>query len=232
MENFNKSISIRNWAEDDRPREKLSIKGPKALSNAELLAIIIGSGSKSKSALDLAKEILADNKNNFINISKLELNDLTKFKGIGKTKAISIIAALEIGKRHLEEKATKNINIKCSAEVFQYLYPVYAGKTSEEFWIILLNRANNIIGKYQISIGGLTGTIADPKKIFRIALEKRATAIILSHNHPSNNVKPSEADNKLTKKLKDAGNSLDISVLDHIIIGENNYYSYSDKGLM
>lgn len=232
MKTNNKNNSIRNWAEDDRPREKLSIKGVNALSNAELLAIIIGSGSKNKSALELAKEILVDNNNNFTGISRLELSDLTKYKGIGQAKAINIIAALEIGKRNLAEKASKKIKVKNSKEVFQYFYPVLAGKTSEEFWILLLDRANNVIGKYQISIGGFTGTIADPKKIFRIALEKRATALVLCHNHPSNNLQPSESDNNLTKKLKDAGNSLEISVLDHIIIGINNYFSYSDEGLL
>jgi len=232
MNSATKKQTIRDWAEDDRPREKMASKGAATLSNAELIAIIIGSGNRQKSAVDLAKEILADNENNLIRLSNLEISDLIKYKGIGQAKAINVMAALEIGRRHLGEKASETTSVKKSKDVFDYLNPLLAGKTSEEFWVLLLNRANKVIGKHLISIGGFTGTVADPKKIFRIALENRAIGIILCHNHPSGNLTPSESDIKLTKKLKEAGLSLEIPVIDHIIIGFNNYYSFADEGIL
>ncbi len=224
--------AIKYWAEDDRPREKMLAKGIKSLSNTELLAIIIGSGTKNKSAVELAKEILTDNNNNLTCLSKLEINDLMKYKGIGKTKSINVMAAIEIGKRQLEEKANKSLIIENSKQVFDYLYSYVAGKSYEEFWILLLNRANKVIGNYQISVGGIGSTEVDPKKIFRIALDKKATGIILCHNHPSENIEPSTSDINLTKKLKEAGNTLDIIVMDHIIIGTNEYFSFADKGIL
>lgn len=230
MESSKEYIPIHEWAEDDRPREKLLLKGKHSLSDAELIAILMGSGSKSESAVDLAKRILKSSKDNLIELSKLGVKDLVKFKGVGEAKAISIIAALELGKRRRMEEALEKKKIGSSIDVFEYFSGILSDSTYEAFYILMLNRANKIIREIQISEGGMSGTVADPKKIFKLALEQNAAAIILCHNHPSGNIKPSDADIKLTHKLKSAGEMLDLPVIDHIILGEENYYSFADEG--
>ena len=224
--------NIKQWAEDDRPREKLISKGKAALSDAELLAILMRSGSQKETAVDLSKRILSDVSDNLLELSKLSLNDLLGYSGVGEAKALSIIAALELGKRcRVSEVAVKE-KISGSRDVFEYFQNNLADNQYEEFWVLFLNRANKILKKNIISQGGIAGTVADPKKIFKAALENNASSMILCHNHPSGNIKPSEADIKLTRKLKDAGTLMDISVLDHIIIGDNTYFSFADEGLM
>ena len=225
-------ISIREWAEDDRPREKLLLKGRQSLSDAELIAILMGSGSRNESAVDLAKRILRDTGDNLVELSRLDVSDLIKYKGVGEAKAISIIAALELGRRRRGAEAIDRKKITSSADVFEYFTALMSDSNYESFYILLLNRANKIIRHVEISEGGISGTVADPKKIFKRALEHNATSIILSHNHPSGSVKPSDADIKLTKKLKSAGEMLDIPVLDHIIIGDEKYYSFADEGII
>jgi len=221
---------IREWAEDDRPREKLLIKGRQSLSDAELIAILMGSGSRNESAVDLAKRILRTSQDNLLELSKLSVKDLIKFKGVGEAKAVCIIAALELGKRRRGAEVLERKKITCSKDVFEFFTSLIGDYAFETFFILLLNRANKIIRHIQISEGGITGTVADPKKIFKLALENNGTSIILCHNHPSGNVKPSEADIRLTKKLKNAGDMLDIPVLDHIILGEEQYFSFADEG--
>ncbi|MEZ5084007.1 MAG: DNA repair protein RadC [Bacteroidales bacterium] len=225
-------ISIREWAEDDRPREKLILKGRQSLSDAELIAILMGSGSRNESAVDLAKRILRDTGDNLVELSKLGVKDLMKYKGVGEAKAISIIAALELGRRRRGAEALERKKVTSSKDVFEYFSALIGDFTYEAFYILLLNRANKIIRHVEISEGGISGTVADPKKIFKMALEYNATSIILSHNHPSGSVNPSDADKRLTKKLKDAGEMLDVPVLDHIIIGDEKYYSFADEGII
>lgn len=230
MEPSKDYVPIHEWAEDDQPREKLLLKGKHSLSDAELIAILMGSGSKNESAVDLAKRILKAAKDNLIELSKLGVKDLIKFKGVGEAKAISIIAALELGKRRRREEAIEKKKIGSSVDVFEYFAGIIGDANYEAFYILLLNRANKIIREIQISEGGFSGTVADPKKIFKIALEQNASAIILCHNHPSGNIKPSDADIKLTQKLKNAGEMLDLPVIDHIILGDENYFSFADEG--
>ena len=232
MTEYKEKTSIKNWAEDDRPREKLLLKGKHSLSNAELIAILLGSGSKELSAVDLAKKILNFSNDNLIELSKLSVTDLMKFRGIGQAKAISIIAALELGKRRRSEDVLEKEKITSSHDAFEVFQGILSDSQYEEFWMLLLNKANKIIKNINISEGGISGTVADPKKIFKLALENNATSIILSHNHPSGNIQPSDSDLKLTKKLVDAGKLLDISVLDHLIIGDEKYYSFADENML
>ncbi len=232
MKEFTQKLPIHLWAEDDRPREKLLIKGKAQLSNAELIAILIGSGNREDSAVQLSMSILNSVKNNLAELSKMSVKDLTKFKGIGEAKAISIIAGLELGKRRLSEEVIEKKKIKSSEDVFHVLFPDLSDKRYEEFWILLLDRANQVIRKVNISEGGMAGTVADPKKIFKMALDNNASSLILAHNHPSNSLKPSQNDIDLTKKLKSAGKLLDVAVLDHLIFGHDSYYSFADESLM
>ncbi len=232
MEYTTSNQSIKLWAEDDRPREKLLLKGKQALSDAELIAILIGSGSKNESAVDLAKRILASVNNNLNALGKLSENDLMSFKGIGEAKAISIITALELGRRRRIEEATIETKIKDSKSVFELMQPIIGEAATEEFWVIYLNNSHKIIKKTQLSIGGITGTVVDVRVAFKNALAHQATALILCHNHPSGTLKPSESDIQLTKKMKNAGETLDIKVLDHIIITEKSYFSFADEGLI
>lgn len=232
MENYPENISIKQWSEDDRPREKLLNKGKTALSDAELLAILIRTGTRRKTAVDLAKELLRQNGHNLIELSKLTVNDLVKHDGIGEAKALTILAALELGNRRRAASVIQKEKITSSKDVFEVLHAETTGSNYEQFWLLLLNRANKIIKKINISEGGVSGTIADPKKIFKMALDNSASSIILCHNHPSGNTKPSDSDIKLTHKLRDAGQFLDISVLDHVIIGDEAYYSFADEGKM
>ncbi len=224
--------TIKSWAAEDRPREKLILKGTKALSTAELLAILIGSGSRDRSAVQLAQEILGFYANNLQELSKASVKDLSSFKGIGEAKAISIIAALEIARRKQNSQAKTLQKIESSKDAYQIISPFIADLQHEEFWILLLNRNNRVIGQKQISSGGVSGTVVDPKVIFKVALEHLASAIILSHNHPSGNLKPSRQDLDITKKLHLAGNAIEVKVLDHLIISQEGYFSFADEGLL
>lgn len=232
MEPSKEYFPIREWAEDDRPREKLLFKGKQSLSDAELIAILIGSGSRNESAVDLAKRILKESSDNLMELSKLSVQDLIKFKGVGEAKAISIIAALELGKRRRGAEALERKKITSSKDVFEYFSSIMCDLNYESFYILLLNRANKIIRDIQISEGGISGTVADPKKIYKLALDFNASSIILCHNHPSGNIKPSGDDIALTKKIKSAGDMIDISVLDHIILGDEKYFSFADESMM
>lgn len=223
--------NILSWAEEDRPREKLLMKGKVALSDAELIAILIGSGSRELSAVDLSKLILQSVNNNLHELAKLSINDLIKFKGIGEAKAISIAAAMELGRRRKESEVIKKVKIASSADAYEAVRPYLMDLMHEQFWVILLNRANEVIRPQQISIGGVAGTVADPKMIFKAAIEHLASSIILVHNHPSGNLTPSQADKDLTKKVKEAGRMLDIPVLDHLIFSDNAYFSFADEGI-
>jgi DNA repair protein RadC len=232
MENYINRLTIKNWAEDDRPREKLILKGKNALSDAELLAILLGSGNVNETAVDLAKKVLGDVKENLIELSKLGVRELEQFKGIGKAKAVTIIAAMELGKRRNEAVVIAKEKITNSKDAFEIFRSSIGDQPYEEFWIILLNKANKVIQKCSISEGGISGTVVDPKKIFKIVLDHHASSIILGHNHPSGNVQPSEADHKITIKIKDAGMMLDVAVLDHIILGDDKYFSFADEGVL
>ncbi|UMB55264.1 DNA repair protein RadC [Lutibacter sp. A64] len=228
----NKSLSIKSWAEDDRPREKLLLKGKSALSDAELIAILIGSGNRNESAVDLSKKILNSIDNSINKLGKLTVLDLQKFKGIGEAKAISIITALELGRRRRLEEALELPKVTSSKAVFSIMQPIIGELQHEEFWIIFLNNSNKVLYKQQSSKGGLTGTLVDVRLVFKKAIELYATAIILCHNHPSGKLQPSNADKLITSKLQKAGETLDIKVLDHLIITENAYFSFADESLM
>lgn len=232
MKNYESHLTIKSWAEEDRPREKLLIQGKHSLSNAELIAILIGSGSKNESAVELSKKILNSVESNLIELSKLAVKELCKFSGIGEAKAISIIAALELGKRRRFSDILNKQKIGSSKDAFEILQTYISDKDYEEFWIVLLDRSTHIKKIARISEGGVDSTVADPKKIFKVALDFNASSIILSHNHPSGNIKPSMNDIKLTKKLVEAGKLLDIQILDHIIVGDENYYSFADENLL
>ena len=232
MDQYINRVTIKNWAEDDRPREKLLLKGKNALSDAELLAILLGSGNRSESAVDLAKSILRECRENLAELSRCGINDLLHFEGIGKAKALIIIAALELGRRRTEAEVLVKEKIVSSRDAFTILRSTIGDLPYEEFWIILLNKANRVIRKCSVSEGGVSGTVVDPKKIFKIALDHHASSIILGHNHPSGNIQPSEADQKITRKIKEAGTMLDVAVLDHLIIGDDRYYSLADEGTL
>jgi len=228
----NKVTSIKSWAEDDRPREKMLLKGKIALSDAELIAILIGSGNRDESAVALAKRILASINNNLNTLGKLTVLDLTKFKGIGEAKAISIITALELGRRRRLEEALELPKITSSKAVYNFMQPLIGELQHEEFWVIYLNNSNKILFKEQLSKGGLTGTLVDVRLVFKKAIELSATAVILCHNHPSGKLQASNADKSITNKLKKAGETLDIKVLDHLIITENAYFSFADENIL
>ena len=223
------NFPITNWSEDDKPREKLMLKGKSALSDAELIAILIGSGSRNESAVDLSKRILASVDNNLNALGKLTIQQLMNFKGIGEAKAISIMAAMELGRRRRAEEAIELKKITSSKTIFELMQPIIGELPHEEFWVLYLNNGNKVLSKSQQGKGGITGTIIDVRLVFKAALELGATALILCHNHPSGNLKPSEADKQITKKLKAAGQNLDVQVLDHVIVGENGYYSFADE---
>lgn len=227
----NNHFPIRNWSEDDKPREKLMLKGKAALSDAELIAILIGSGSRNESAVDLSKRILGSVQNNLNALGKLSMVQLMQFKGIGEAKAISIMASMELGRRRRAEEAQELDKITSSKSVFEIMQPIIGELPHEEFWILYLNNSNKVISKAQMSVGGITGTLVDVRLVFKMALEKCATALILCHNHPSGTLIPSDADKQLTKKLKTAGDSLDVKVLDHLIVTERNYFSFADEGI-
>jgi DNA repair protein RadC len=217
---------------DDRPRDRLLNKGKEALSNAELMAILLNSGNKNESALMLSKRVLDSVDNRLNNLSKLTLTDLNKFKGIGNAKAITIVAAIELGRRRRMEDSSKSLTIRNSCEVFDLMQPIIGELKYEEFWVIFLNNSNRVIEKYQLSKGGLTGTIVDVRMVFKKAVELLATGLILCHNHPSGKINPSQSDKTITEKMKVAGKTLDIKILDHLIITENDYFSFADEQVL
>lgn len=230
---MNTNTSIKNWAVDDRPREKLVQKGVQALSNAELLAILINTGSKDRSALDIAKDILQHSQQNLIELGKLTLTDIQKIKGIGETKAVSLLAALEIGKRRHLESALERPKVTSSRDCFNIFTPFLINKTIEEFYVMFLNAGNRVVSVQSISNGGLTATVVDARIVFKKCLELSSiTQIILAHNHPSGNLIPSEMDKRLTQKIKEGGLLLDIALLDHLILAGNDYYSFRDEGIL
>ena len=232
MESYEQNINIKACAEADRPREKLILHGRRHLSDAELIAILIGSGSRNESAVDLSKRILSFYQNHLDSLGKVSIADLSKFKGIGEAKAVTIVAALELGRRRKDTLAAPVLKIGSAVDAFQHLWPDFADLNHEEFWILLLNRANHVKSKHLISKGGQSGTVADPKIIFKTALEQNAAYIILAHNHPSGNLKPSTEDIRLTKKLVEAGKMMDLPVVDHLIMTDKAYYSFCDEGLI
>ena len=227
-----KSLNIKQWAEEDRPREKLILKGRQALTDAELLAIIIGSGTPKESAVELSKKILSLANNNLFLLGNLTLEDLKKVKGIGEAKAISIAAALEIGRRRKESDPPKKLKIDSSKSAYEYIYQDLSDLPHEEFYVVYLKRSNEVIEKMSLSKGGLAGTVVDVRIILKRAIELQASALVLFHNHPSGNLKPSGADLDITKKIIEAGKFMDISVLDHLIIGHNKYLSLRDENLI
>lgn len=222
---------INQWAEDDRPREKFLLKGKSTLSDSELLAILIGSGSRNESAVQLCQRILASSENNLNMLGKMSVSQLMQFKGIGEAKAISIAAALELGRRRRAEDAIELKKITSSKAVFDIMQPIIGELPHEEFWVLYLNNSNKVIYKAQLSKGGITGTVVDIRIIFKMAFEQNATGLILTHNHPSGKLIASEADLKITKRIKEAGQTLEIQVLDHLIITENGYLSFQDEGI-
>ncbi len=227
---MHKHANIKSWSEEDRPREKLLIKGQNALSDAELVAILMGSGNRDETSVELARRILKSVDNNLNELSKLSIKDLMKFKGVGEVKAINIISALELGRRRREADGIKKEKIGSSNDVYLIFSSFMEDIKCEEFWILLLNKGCKILGKYKVSLGGTSGTFVDTKVIFKLAIENLAASIILCHNHPSGNLFPSKEDINLTKKLTEAGKIFDISVLDHIIITDAGYYSFADDG--
>ena len=226
------NFPITHWSGDDKPREKMMLKGKSALSDAELVAILIGSGSRNESAVALSKRILASVNNNLSSLGKQSLAQLMEFKGIGEAKAITIAAALELGRRRKEENPLELVKVTSSKVMYQEMYPIIGKLAHEEFWVVYLNNANKIIFKAQLSKGGITGTVVDVRLVFKIALEQNAVAIVLAHNHPSGKLQASEADIQVTKRIKNAGLQLDISVLDHIIVTEHSYFSFADEGIL
>jgi len=227
-----KKLSIKEWAVEDRPREKMLVKGIRALSEAELIAILIGSGNLDESAVEVSRRIMASVNNNLNELGKKTINDLQKFKGIGPAKAITIAAAMELGRRRKESEPDEKPKVVTSADCAALFKPLLSDLPHEEFWVLLLNRNNLVIDKMLVSQGGLSGTVIDVRIILKMALDKLACSIILCHNHPSGNLIPSEADKDITKKIKEAGKHMDIPVLDHLIIANDAYFSFADEGLI
>ena len=226
------SFSIKHWSDDDKPREKLVNKGKSVLSDAELIAILIGSGSRNESAVELSKRILASVNNNLNELGKLSIKQLMQFKGIGEAKAVTIAAALEVGRRRRGEDAVKITKISSSRDAFELLHSAMGELPHEEFWIVYLNNANSVLQLSQLSKGGLTGTLVDIRIVMKQALELGAVALILAHNHPSGTLKPSAADKQITQKLILGAEALDIKVLDHLIITQKDYFSFADEGVL
>jgi len=227
-----KKLNIKQWAEEDRPREKMILKGPSALSNAELLAILIGSGTKEVSALAVAQNIMEKSQNSLNILGKKTIKDLQKEKGIGEARSISIMAALEIGKRRKLEDAKDIKQITSSQQAYDYFQPILCDLPHEEFWVLFLNRSNGVIESFNMSKGGTSGTVIDVRIIMKRGIELLASSIVLGHNHPSGNAKPSQADKDITLKIKEAGKLIEINVVDHIIVCEHNYFSFADEGLI
>lgn len=227
-----RSSGIRDWALEDRPREKLISKGITSLSNAELLAILIRSGGPDASAVELARQILKQSSNNLQELGRKGISELVLHKGVGPVKAVTIVAALELGRRRKRTEMEEKIRISGSQDVFTLFHPLVADLAHEEFWVLIMNRSNRVIDNIRISQGGISGTVIDVRLILKNALERLASSLILCHNHPSGNLKPSEADIKITSKITEASRTMDIQLLDHIIIADNSYFSFSDEGMI
>lgn len=225
-------MSIKFLAEDDRPREKFLLKGKNSLSDAELLAIIMGSGNRDDSAVELGRKILDSVGNNWHNLSLLQISELIKFKGIGEAKAISIATALEIGRRRAAQEVPEKIQITQSSDIYKVLQPFLSDLQTEEFWVIFLNQNNRLIGKSKLSSGGINQSVVDVRILFKAALDHFATGIVIAHNHPSGNLKPSQEDLKITKQISEAGILLNIQLLDHLIIAQNSFLSFADENLL
>jgi len=226
------SLKITSWAVEDRPREKLIQKGTASLSDAELLAILISSGTKDKSAVDLGRELLGLVNNNLNSLGKLSIADLKKLNGIGTARAVTIAAALELGRRRKLAESPEVVQIKCSKDVADIFQPLLSDLVHEEFWILFLNRSNRVINRMKLSQGGISGTVTDVRMVMKKAIEYLASGIIVCHNHPSGNLNPSESDTRITQKIRDAGNLMDIQLLDHLIISDKDYYSFADNGVL
>jgi DNA repair protein RadC len=226
------SLKITDWAVEDRPREKMMQYGTSTLSDAELLGILISSGTKDKSAVDLGSELLALVNNNLNSLGKLTIADLTKIHGIGNARAVTIAAALELGRRRKLAEIPQVVQIKCSKDVADIFQPILSDLQHEEFWVLFLNRSNRVIGRMKLSQGGISGTVTDVRLVLKKAIETLASGIIVCHNHPSGNLNPSESDSKITQKIKEAGTLLDVQLLDHLIISDKDYYSFADNGLI
>ena len=226
------SLRITDWAVEDRPREKLILKGTASLSDAELLGILISSGTKDKSAVDLGRELLGIVNNNLNSLGKLTISDLKKLNGIGPARAVTIAAALELGRRRKLAEIPEVPQIKCSKDVADIFQPLLSDLAHEEFWILYLNRSNKVIDRIKLSQGGISGTVTDVRIVMKRAIECLASGIIVCHNHPSGNLNPSESDSRITQKIKEAGNLMDIQLLDHLIISDKDYYSFADNGLL
>jgi DNA repair protein RadC len=227
-----KKLTIKSWAIDDRPREKMLAKGKSSLSDAELVAILIGSGNREESAVDLSKRILCDINGDFNKLAKLSLEQLTSYKGIGEAKAVSIITALELGKRRHFSRDIEKLKVGSSKDVFEIMQVQIGDLEHEEFWVLYLNNSNKVIVKEQISKGGITATVVDIRLLFKRALELTSVGIIVCHNHPSGKMEASSSDKDLTQKMKQAGKTLDIKLLDHVIISEKAYFSFADEGIL
>jgi DNA repair protein RadC len=226
------SKCIKNWSVEDRPREKLLARGTESLSDAELLAILIGSGTRDRSAVELAREILNSAGNNLHELGKLSVSDLVNFKGMGKVKALHILSALELGRRRNRTEANTRQKITSSKDAFQFFQTMLMDLPHEEFWVLILNRSNQVIDKVKISQGGVSGTVIDTRMILKSAIEKLGSGLILCHNHPSGNIQPSDADKRITEKIKSAANYMEINLLDHLVIADKKYFSFADEGLL
>ncbi len=231
MINYN-SHALTTWAVEERPREKVLANGVLYLSDSELLAILLGSGTKNMTAVELARVILKEAGNSLQVLGKQGISDLIKIKGVGPAKAITLLAALELGRRRAGMQHPEKIPVKSSATVFQIFHPLMGDLEHEEFWLLMLNRANRVVGRYKVSQGGLSGTVIDTRIILKKALDNLASSIIVCHNHPSGNKQPSDADVKITEKLKKAAEMLEIKLLDHVIIADKSYFSFADEGLI
>jgi DNA repair protein RadC len=231
MEEYRK-LGIKDWALEDRPREKILYRGIASLSDAELIAILIRSGNRDETAVELSRKILGDVNNNLHELGKQNFENLSRHKGIGEAKAMSIIAAMELGRRRNQSSALEMDKITCSNDVSNYLRPLMGDLDHEEFWVLFLNRQNKITDKQKLSQGGMTGTVIDVRLVLKMALEKHATSIIIGHNHPSGNLDASEADRKITRQLKEAAVVMEVPLLDHLIITQSGYFSFADEGLL
>ena len=232
MESENKHISIKLLAEDDRPREKLATLGRHSLSDAELIAIILGSGSRTETAVQLAQRMLSANKNNINELAKLSIGELKKFKGVGDAKAITVAAAFELGRRRNDSESIERIKITSSLVAYQIFQKRLCDLPHEEFWMLILNRANQVIKEENLSKGGISGTVVDVRLICKSAIENNASGIVIAHNHPSGQILASEQDKSITKKLKEALKTFEISLLDHLIIGDQKYFSFADDMML
>lgn len=223
---------IKSWSPEDRPREKLKYKGPRALSNSELIAILLRSGTRTKTAVELAQELLKNNRDDLDKLGKSSLSSFKKIKGVGEAKAITLLAALELGKRRKAHLPNEKPLISSSRDAFDFLQPIFNDLQHEQFYLLLLNRSNHVVFHRRISDGGVGATVVDPKILFKVAIDELASSIIIAHNHPSGNLKPSQADISLTNKINEAGKFLDIKLLDHLIVTDSSYFSFADEGLI